>query len=483
MLVAAVVVARFADRLGAPALLLFLALGMLLGEDGPGGIRFDDAHLTESVGVVALAVILFEGGLTADVRELRHVARAAALLATVGVVVTGLVVAAAAVVVLDLDLREGLLLGAVVSSTDAAAVFSALRGVPIPRRLRATLEGESGLNDPIAALATIALVEVLTHPGFDVADGLLLLARQVLIGVAGGLAAGALARAAIERAAFASAGLYPVAALAGALACFGVVVELGGSGLLAVYLLGLILGAAHLPHAAVTEGFHAGLAWLAQIALFVLLGLLVTPTRLGEDGLRPFVIALVLVVVARPLAVLASLVRAGFPLREQAFLAWAGLRGGVPIVFATFPIVEGVDVGRRLFDVVFYVVVVSVVVQGAGLRPAARLLGLGADEPGLRPAELGSATLRSLGAELVEVDVGRLGIDDGRALRDVRLPGGAVVAAIRRGGEIVPPRGGTELLASDRLYLLVRRRRLVEVERALAVLDARRLGQPAVERT
>jgi cell volume regulation protein A len=337
----------------------------------------------------------------------------------------------------------------------------------VTRRLAAILEGESGLNDPIAAVLVILLVDVITKPEFGLADGVLLLAQQAVLGLLGGLAFCWLARVGLERAGFSSAGLYPVAALSSALACFVFVSWVGGSGFLAVYILGLYLGGLALPYAGVVEGFHQGLAWLAQLALFVMLGLLVTPSRLVDEGIEPFAIAVVLVLIARPLAVLVSVPWFGLSVREQAFLAWAGLRGGVPIVFATFPVVAGVDDGRRIFDVVFYVVLVSVIVQGVGIRPVARWLDLGREQQRTRPGELDTTTLRALGAELVELDVGEAGLEAGKAIRETPLPGGGVVTAIRRGQGIVQPRGATVLQEGDRVYLLVQQDQLPKVEEAL----------------
>ena len=467
ILVAGVIAARFADRVGAPALLLFLGLGMLLGEDGPGGIAFDNAHLTEQVGLIALTVILFEGGLSADRTALRRVILPATTLATLGVVITASVVGLAAHEFLDLPWRHALLLGAVVSATDAAAVFSALRGVSLSRRLVATLEGESGLNDPVAALLVILLVELITTDGYGADDIALLLVQQLVIGAVGGWLFARVASRLLRNANFASSGLFPVAALASALACFAAVTSLGGSGLLAVYLLGLLLARARPPYAVEIESFHAGAAWIAQISLFVLLGLLVSPNRLVDEGTDPLLIALVLIAVARPLAVAICVTPFGYRMREQAFLAWAGLRGGVPIVFATIPIVEGVATSRRIFDIVFYVVVVSVFVQGLGLRRVADWLGVREVRPSRRLRDFDVATLRSLGAELVVMRARELGVAGGIHLRELRLPAGAIVAVIRRADGVVTPRGSTVLEPDDVLHLLVEHPRLRELEVAL----------------
>jgi cell volume regulation protein A len=456
VLVASVPAAAFADRLGAPALLLFLGFGILLGEDGPGGIRFEDARLARDIGIVALVVILLEGGFSADARDMRPAAAPGAMLATVGVVVTAAAVGLAAHLLVALPLSAGLLLGAIVSSTDAAAVLTAVRRLPLRRRLRAVLEVESGINDPVAAVLVIGLVEVAQGTGRDAAGWVVLLAEQLAIGVVGGLVLARLVAAVARRLPLPAAGLYPVWALAGTFGAYVVVTAAHGSGLAAAYVVGLRLAAARLPAADATGAFLEGIAWLAQIGLFVLLGLLVTPSELAQrGGLEPLVVAAVLVLVARPLAVAVSLAPFRSPLREQGFLAWAGLRGGVPIVFATFPVVAGLGAGTAVFNVVFYVVVVSVLVQGLTLRTVAARLGVADEQPPLRLADISATTLHRLGADLVELEARRLGVDRVRAIRDLALPPGVVISAVRRGSEVRAPRGDTELLPGDVLYVLV----------------------------
>ena len=373
------VAASYVDRLGAPTLLLFLGLGMLLGENGPGGIAFDNAVLSRDAGTVALIVILLEGGLLAERSHVRRAAPSAAMLATVGVLVTAGVVAGAARLVLDVGWLTALLLGAVVSSTDAAAVFTAIRGIDVRQRVGSILEAESGLNDPFAAVLVIGLIEWQTNDAYGVADAALLLGRQALLGVLGGIVVGAIAVWLLRRLPLPSEGLAPVVCLSAGLGGALGVSALGGSGLLTAYLAGLAIGDARVPNASIVRGFMQGAAWLSQLGLFVLLGLLVTPSRLVDEGFTPLLLAIVLVVVARPLAVAVSMTPFGVPWREQGFLAWAGLRGGVPIVFATFPVAAGVPGASRVFDVAFYVVVGSVAIQGLTVRRAARLLGVTAE--------------------------------------------------------------------------------------------------------
>ena len=452
------IAAAFADRIGAPALLLFLGLGIFLGVDGPGGIAFDDATLVRDVGTAALALILFEGGALAEGRTLKLVRVPAALLATVGVLVTAVVVAGTAYLVLDLTPSDALLVGAVVSSTDAAAVFAATRGIHLRERISALLELESGLNDPVAALLVIFLVEMRVGDA-GVGDAIVLFGKQALIGAAAGLLAGAAAVVLLRRLPLPSAGLAPVLTTGIALAGYTGSAALGGSGLLSAYLAGLVVGSAHVPHGPVIRGFLQGTAWVAQIGLFVLLGLLVTPSRLFDGGIRPIIVALVLVVVARPLATALCLAPLRIPGREIGFVAAAGLRGGVPIVFATFPIAAGLVGSVRLFDVVFFVVVASVALQGLMLRPLARWLDVTTPPPPYRQTSLDADSLRAAGAELIEVDAATLGIDGPTLVRDLALPSGAVIAAIRREGQVVLPRGSTPVELGDVLYLLRERSR------------------------
>jgi cell volume regulation protein A len=469
VLLVGAVAACFVDRLGAPTLLLFLGLGMLLGEDGPGGIHFDNATLVRDAGSVALALILLEGGLLADVQSIRKVVRPSVLLATLGVAITAGVASVAAHVALDVHWRTALLIGAVVSSTDAAAVFAAVRGVGLRRRVESVLELESGINDPFAAILVIGLVEWQTSDHYGLADGALLLVRELGLGIAGGIVVGMAAVWLLRRLPLPSAGIAPVVVVGVALAGYACVSVLGGSGLLAAYLTGLMVGDARIPHAGVVRGFMQGGAWIAQIGLFVLLGLLVTPSRLPDEGLAPLVVAVTLVLVARPLAVLACTTPFRIPAREQAFIAWGGLRGGVPIVFATIPIAAGIASGVRVFDVVFYVVIVSVAAQGLTLRMAARRLGVIETRPAPHFADLDVATLQTLGAELIELAPGDLAIADGTEIRQLLLPGAAIIVAIRRDDALVVPRGDSELHAADRLYLLVERTRLGELQLGLEI--------------
>ncbi|MBK1691622.1 potassium/proton antiporter [Ectothiorhodospira mobilis] len=378
VLLASVLSSVITRRLGVPLLLVFLVLGMLLGEEGPGGIQFQDVQTAHLFGSLALAIILFDGGMRTPFSSFRVGLRPALGLATLGVVITAGVTGAFAAWWLGLDWLMGFLLGAIVGSTDAAAVFSLLhaRGLALKQRVGATLEIESGSNDPMAIFLTLVLVEVLVdggdRMGFTVLWEFL---RQIGLGAVLGLAGGTALRWLINRLDMPQ-GLYPLAAMAGGLTVFGLTAMLGGSGFLAIYLAGLLLGNRPLQASQYINRFHDGIARLAQIGMFLMLGLLVTPSDLLPVAVDALFIAAVLILVARPLAVWLCLLPFNFPWREQVFVGWVGLRGAVPIILALFPLLAGIPQGEMLFNIVFFVVLISLLVQGWTITPLARWLGL-----------------------------------------------------------------------------------------------------------
>src|SRR5215218_777764 len=340
LLAAALAASLLAGRMRVPGLVVFLALGMVLGSDVIGLIPFNDYELARGVGIVALALILFDGGLTAGFDEIRPVLRPSLALATVGTFVTAVVAGLAAAWLFDLTLLEGLLLGAILSSTDGAAIFAVLRGSTLRRRLARTLEGEAGFNDPVAVLLVLGFITWIQEPGYGIGNMAVLFVQEIGIGAAAGGVVALLAVQALKRTRLASAGLYPVASLAIAALAFGLADVLHGSGFLAVYLVGLALGSARIPAKRTIATFHAGLGWLAQVGMFLVLGLLVFPSRLPDVALEGTIIALVVAFLARPAAVWLATVGAGFGGRERIVLGWAGLRGAVPVVLATFPVIE-----------------------------------------------------------------------------------------------------------------------------------------------
>ncbi|SNS63876.1 potassium/proton antiporter, CPA1 family [Geodermatophilus saharensis] len=475
VLVAAVAL-RIADRLGLPSLLLYLAFGVALGESGLG-IEFEDVALTQTLGVAALVVILAEGGLTTRWADVRRAIGPGLSLSTVGVVVSVATTAAVAVWLLGLDWQFALLLGAVVSSTDAAAVFANLRRLPLPRRMVAALEVESGLNDAPVILLVAALSDALTggeeHPWW-------VTAAEVVAELAGGAVVGLVLGAGgawlLRRSALPLSGFYPLATLALCVLAFASADLLHTSGFVAVYLCGLVLGNAALPHRSASIGFAEGMATLAQIGLFVLLGLLVSPGRLpGVLGFA-LLVGAALLLVARPLSVVASLAWFRVPWPQQVFVSWAGLRGAVPIVLATVPLTAQVPRATLVFDTVFVLVVVFTLVQGTSLPWLARRLGIAAPVTP-REVEVESAPLEELDAELMQLRVPEGSRLHGVYLPELRLPDDAAVVLIVRDGRSFVPDGHTRLMRGDQALLVSARRSRPEAERRLrAVSRAGRLA-------
>jgi cell volume regulation protein A len=455
-LLAAGLLASFvAVRLRVPSLVLFLGVGMLVGSDGLGWITFDNYRLARTIGVVSLALILFEGGLTSGLLRLRPVLPAATALATVGTVVTAVFVGVSAAALFGLSVKEGLLLGAILSSTDGAAIFALLRGSTLSRKLARTLEGESGLNDPVAVLLVLGFIDLLTQPGYGVGDMVVLLLRELGAGLLVGVLAGSVALYVLRRLRLATAGLYPVASLTVAALAFGGADTLGGSGFLAVYIAGLIVGSGTIPAERTVVSFHEGLGWVAQVAMFLTLGLLVFPAQLGSVALKGTVLALVLVFLARPAAVAIATLPFAYSWRERLIVGWAGLRGAVPVVLATFAVIDRVPHSLQFFNLVFFAVLVSTVVQGSTIEALARRLRLTTSEPALPRPLSESGTIRQLGAEVLESTIAAGDAIAGAHVRDLGLPRDAVVSVIVRGERAIPPRGSTRLRAGDELHLLI----------------------------
>ncbi len=450
---------KLSARLGLPVLVLFLVLGMLAGEEGIGGIAFENYPLAHGIGTLALAVILFDGGLGTPLAAVRAVWRPALLLATVGVLGTALVTGFAAAWILQLSLLEGLLLGSIVGSTDAAAVFSALRhgGVTLPKRLAATLEVESASNDPMAIFLTVGCIELLAGR-MVLGSGLLgLFLSQMVLGALVGVGLGYVAVWVVNRINLDAAGLYPVLVTAFGLLTFGLASWMGGSGFLAVYLAGIVLGNSRLVLQRGIRLFHDASAWLAQIVMFVVLGLLTFPSRLAAVSVQGLLIGLVLILAARPIAVALTLPWFRFNRRELLFLSWVGLKGAVPITLATFPLLAGIPQAPLLFDVVFFVVVLSALVQGWTLPVLARWLGLERPAEPASPVRLEIMSLRDVEGEVVDYAVGATSRAAGRLVRELALPEGAVIALIVRQHQVIPPHGKTRIKAGDHAILVLRR--------------------------
>jgi cell volume regulation protein A len=456
LLCAGLLASLLAVRVRVPSLVLFLGVGMVIGSIW---IDFNDYELARAVGIVALALILYEGGLNSGFLEIRPVLGAALSLAVLGTIVTAVVTGLTAAWLFDLSTLEGLLLGSILSATDGAAIFALLRGSTLERRLARTLEGESGFNDPVAVVLVLGFIDWIEHPGFGIVDLAREFAVDMGVGLVVGTAVGWLAVQAFQRARLASSGLYPVASLALAAVSFGLADIAHGSGFLAVYLTGLMLGSANVPAKTTVAAFHDGLGWVAQLTMFLTLGLLVFPDQLDQVWLEGTVLALVVVFVARPLAAWLSTLPFGFRPREQLLLGWAGLRGAVPVVLATFPVIDRVPGALEFFNIVFFAVLLSTILQGTTMEWLARKLELTTTEPAIPRPLQEAGTVRGLGAEILEY---RIDPDDaivGAPVRDLALPRDAVVNVIVREGEAIPPRGSTRLRAHDQIHVLLRTER------------------------
>ncbi|QEV18570.1 potassium/proton antiporter [Streptomyces alboniger] len=451
VLLVAVAAVRISSRSGLPSLLLYLGIGVVIGQDGIGDVHFDNAELTQVIGYAALVVILAEGGLGTKWKEIRPALPTAAVLSTVGVAVSVGVTAAAAHYLVGLDWQPALIIGAVVSSTDAAAVFSVLRKVPLPSRITGILEAESGFND-----APVVILVVAFSTAGPVDDWYVLIGKialELVIGAAIGIAVGWIGAYSLRHVALPASGLYPIAVMAIAVTAYAAGAMAHGSGFLAVYLASMVLGNARLPHWPATRGFAEGLGWLAQIGMFVLLGLLVTPHDLLDDAWPALVIGLVLTMVARPLEVVLSLLPFRMPWQEKVLLSWAGLRGAVPIILATIPMVSGVEDSQRIFNIVFVLVVVYTLIQGPTLPWLAKKLRIGGSP---EAADLGieSAPLERLQGHLLSVGIPKGSRMHGVEVAELRLPAGSAVTLIVREGESFVPLPTTVLRRGDELLVV-----------------------------
>lgn len=458
LLLLGIVSSKISARYGVPVLVLFLVLGMLAGSEGIGGIAFEDYEVAHAVGSLALAIILFDGGLKTSYEAIGQVWKPASILATVGVVITAAITGFAAVWILDLSLMQGLLLGSIVGSTDAAAVFSVLRsgGFSLPDRLSSTLEIESASNDPMAIFLTVGCIEAMTS---DVGWGgglLTLFATQLIFGTVVGLGGGHATVWVTNRMNLDAAGLYPLLVGAMALITFGTAVALGGSGFLAVFLAGLVIGNNRIIFQRGILLFNDAMAWLSQIAMFVVLGLLTFPSRLLAVTWQGLGIALVLIFLARPVAILVGMLPFRFSWKEMTLASWGGLKGAVPITLSTFPLLYDVPKASLIFDVVFFVVVLSAAVQGWTLPKLAQWLGLDQPMPPSPPVQLEISSLRHIEGEILDYTILPGSRALGRRVRDLVLPDGVTIALIARGDEVIPPQGKTAIIEGDHVIVVLR---------------------------
>ncbi|MDI3403456.1 potassium/proton antiporter [Streptomyces cavernicola] len=451
VLLIAVAAVRISSRSGLPSLLLYLGIGIAIGQDGFGNVVFDNAELTQVIGYAALVVILAEGGLGTKWKEIKPALPAAVLLSLLGVAVSVGITAAGAHYLVGLDWRQSLIIGAVVSSTDAAAVFSVLRKVPLPARITGVLEAESGFNDAPVVILVVAFSTTGPVDQWYVLVGEI--ALELAIGAAIGLAVGWLGAYGMRHIALPASGLYPIAVMAIAVTAYAAGALAHGSGFLAVYLAAMVLGNSKLPHWPATRGFADGLGWIAQIGMFVLLGLLVTPHNLLDDIWPAILIGLVLTLLARPVSVFVALLPFRMPWQEKALMSWAGLRGAVPIILATIPMVTGVDGSQRIFNIVFILVVVYTLIQGPTLPWLARALGIGRAD---QAADLGveSAPLERLRGHLLSVSIPEHSKMHGVEVAELRLPAGAAVTLVVRDEKSFVPSPTTVLRQGDELLVV-----------------------------
>ncbi|MEX2517663.1 MAG: potassium/proton antiporter [Gammaproteobacteria bacterium] len=470
LLFVSILASALASRFGAPLLLVFLVLGMLAGEEGLGGVRFDNFEVAYLVSTMALAVILFDGGMRTPMASFRVALWPALSLATFGVMITAMLIGAFSSWLLGFDWVHGLLLGAIIASTDAAAVFSLLhgRGVELKERVGATLEIESGINDPMAVFLTIVMIEIITSGENSFSWSLVpMFLTQMGLGAMFGILGGHMLIRIINRLPLAT-GMYPLLALAGGLMVYAITTVAGGSGYLAIYLAGLLLGNRPLHARQNILRVHDGMAWLAQIGMFVLLGLLATPSDLLESLFPSVAIALVLMLVARPLAVFLSLLPFSAPWREQVFISWVGLRGAVPIILAIFPLLAGLENAQVYFNVAFIVVVSSLVLQGWTMSSLARVLNLQvpATAKPMQRVELDIPV--ASGYELVTYQPNDANWLIGSPLSQLRLPDEARLVAVVRGNGLLMVDETVNLQSGDCLYLLTDHSALEQLNKLFA---------------
>ena len=460
------------ERTRIPALILFLGIGMLAGGDGPGGLPFDDAPFTNWIGTVALAFILFSGGFATRWQDIRPIVVRGVLFSTLGVMLTAVTMACLIALIPGFSFKDGFLLGAIVSSTDAAAVFSILRTQKLGLKgsLKPLLEFESGSNDPMAVFLTLAVLQWIRAPGAPFGDMLLLFLAQMIFGGVMGVLMGRLACFLIQRLRVENEALYPVWGISIVLATFGLAQSVRGNGYLAVYVCGVVMGEGDFLYKYSLERFHDAFAWLMQIAMFLVLGLLVNPGELINGSVVGvgFLVSALLMFVARPLAVLICSIRSDFSLRERLFVSWTGLRGAVPIILATYPMTEGHPHAHYFFNLIFFVVLTSVLLQGKTLAAAARLLKL---DTWMRisPAYPLSfdRTPGSAGEETREVHLLPDSCVVGHTVSELNFPDGVTILLVHRGNRFLIPKGGTRLEAGDALLIFGERSALSEVEKLL----------------
>lgn len=470
LLLVSVLISKISDRSGIPALLLFLGIGMLAGSDGLGGIYFDDPSLAQFIGIVALNLILFAGGLDTEWKDVRPVLKYGIALSTLGVLITALVVGITAQYLLGFTLYQGLLLGAIVSSTDAAAVFSILRSksLGLKGKLRPLLELESGSNDPMAVFLTVGMIQLLTQPNAQITDLFGSFVLQMTIGALFGVLFGRLLVFLANRIQLGFDGLYPVLTLSIVFLAYSVTTMLYGNGFLAVYIAGIVAGHQDFVHRRSVIRFHDGMAWLMQIAMFLTLGLLVFPTKIPPIITTGLLVAASLIFLARPISIFLTLLPTKLSFKEKAFIAWVGLRGAVPIILATYPLLAGLPQADSIFNIVFFVVLTSAMIQGASIPHVAKWLGV--DMPVVKKPiyPIDFTPISGFKSEFKELTIPAGSAADGKSIVELYLPQEFLIILIARENEFIQPSGGITLHAGDTLITLADRETFASVENQLS---------------
>ncbi|MBD1382239.1 potassium/proton antiporter [Metabacillus arenae] len=451
LLVIGVLTAKFSSRLGLPSLVFFIVVGMALSNY----IYYDNAELTQLFGIIALIIILFDGGIQTKWGDVKKVLAPSASLATIGVVITTVVIGVFAKYILGLTWLEGLLFGAIVGSTDAAAVFSVLGNKNIRQRLTSTLEAESGSNDPMAIFLTVSIIQLIQQPESSFFLLVLNFFWQMGLGLLMGLLFGKLSVWIINKINLDSSGLYPVLSLSLAVLAYALTSLMDASGLLAVYIMAVMIGNADLTYRHAIVRFNEGFAWMMQIMMFILLGLLVFPNQLVHITWQGILLSFLLMLVARPLGVFISMAFSKYTMKEKLFISWAGLKGAVPIVLATYPMIAGLENDTLIFNVVFFVVLLSALLQGATISPFANYLKLSEGDSKSVPHSLELVSMGKTKSEMIEIELNEDADICGKELKDIELPTDTLITAVIRGDKLLTPRGDTRLEAGDTLYILL----------------------------
>lgn len=457
LLFLSILISKNLGRLGIPSLALFLGVGVLAGSEGVGGIYFDDSQTAQSLGTIALTIILFSGGLDTRWESTRPILWRGITLSTLGVLITAMLVGLFTTYVSDFTLMEGLLLGAIVSSTDAAAVFSILRSrnIGLKHNLRPTLELESGSNDPMAYFLTVSFTFLLTNGDASIWQLVPMFFLQMSVGAVMGVVMGRVMVWTINRIKLDQEGLYPALTLAMVMFTFAFTNLISGNGFLAVYIAAVILGNKNFIHKRSLTRFYDGIAWLMQILMFLTLGLLVFPSRMLPIIGVALLVSLFLILVARPVSVFIGMSFFKTSLKDKLFVSWVGLRGAVPIVFATYPLLAGVERSDMIFNIVFFIVLTSVMLQGTTLKVAADWLNLSEQDNSPRRVPLGEDLGYASSSSLVELSLQEGSAAIGKSLVDLQLPKSSLIVLIDRGGTFVTPNGATALAAGDKLMVMV----------------------------